>query len=365
MNFIKLCEGLDFSKALSQINSNMWHSDTYLRDYPQGPFGETDSIICRFPPKTVKETMEELKKHYKNFDQHENEWLPIIKDLPEIENLVFFLMSQVRGTRLGRVIINRVKPGGHIFPHEDTPVHAQYWSRFHIVLKALPGVEFTCGDSKVEMLSGEIWYFRNDLMHSVTNNSAEERIHIVVDIKTQLEKPKKDQPEFTEANGIPVAPKTYPSGISYNVEKLGNVLQELLPFVPLHWGELGLTKEDVPVDMDWDRYLELEKDNKLHLVTVRHNGHVIGYQFTFVGGHFHYKSTIHGMVDLYYILPQFRKGMVGVKMFNFAEEELKKIGVKKIITGCKAVIPGLDHTKLFEHMGYTKSDYQFIKIIAT
>jgi GNAT superfamily N-acetyltransferase len=363
-NFIKLAEGINFSEALNQINDTMWHSDTYLRDYPQGPFGETDSIICRFPPISVKETEKELRKHITTFDQHECEWKSIIKDLPAVENLVFFLMSQVRGTRLGRVIINRVKAGGEIYPHEDTPAHARYWSRFHIVLKAKSGVDFTCGDEQIQMLTGEIWYFRNDLMHSVVNNSDEDRIHLVVDIKTPLEKPVAEGATFNHENGLPTKSKAvYNEGFSYQVEQLHDVIEELKPFAPLHWSELGLTKDNVPLDMDWERYLDLEDNDKLHLVTVRHNGHVIGYQFTFVGGHFHYKSTKHGLVDLYYLLPQFRKGKVGVELFKFAEAELKKIGVVKIITGCKAKLPGLDHTKLFEHLGYELSDYQFIKII--
>jgi N-acetylglutamate synthase-like GNAT family acetyltransferase len=66
------------------------------------------------------------------------------------------------------------------------------------------------------------------------------------------------------------------------------------------------------------------------------------------------------MVDLYYLLPEHRKGITGVKLFKNAEADLKELGVKKIYTGCKL---HLDHTKLFEFLGYTKSDYQFIKLI--
>jgi hypothetical protein len=365
-NFIRLAEGMDFSEALAQIDDKMWHSDTYLRDYPQGPFGETDSIICRFPPISVLETEKELKKHFSKFDQHECEWKEVAKDLPIVKNLAMWLMAEVRGTRLGRVIVNRIHPGGRIFRHADTPVHAQYWSRFHIVLQASQGVNFWCEGETVQMRTGEVWYFRNDLEHEVSNESKDERIHIVVDIKTELEKPKNTNMAFEAYNGIPVEVKTQPvyaKGVSYQVEKLKDVIEELKPFAPLHWGELGLTKDDVPLDMDWDRYLDLESDDRLHLVVVRMDGHVIGYQFTFVGGHFHYKSTLHGIVDLYYLLPQFRKGKVGIDMFKYAESELKKVGVVKVITGCKACIPGLDHSKLFEHLGYTLSDYQFIKIL--
>lgn len=162
----------------------VWKADTYLRDYPQGPFGNTESIILRFPSRSVHETEEALRKHEANFDQHENIDQPVFKSLPEARPLVFNLMAAVQGERLGRVMINKLNPGGEIYPHADTPVHAEYWDRFHIVLQSAPGSNFRCGDETVHMRTGECWWFNNRLEHQVINNSAEERIHMIVDIRT-------------------------------------------------------------------------------------------------------------------------------------------------------------------------------------
>lgn len=164
-------------------NPELWKEDTYLRDYPQGPFGEIDSIMLRFPVKSVKETEEEVLKHFSEYDQHECINYPAWRELPEARPLVMALMAYVGGTRLGRVMINRIKPGGQIFPHRDTPVHAEYWSRHHICLQASPGVVFECEGEKVFMAPGETWYFDNSLMHSVVNNSNTDRISMVVDIR--------------------------------------------------------------------------------------------------------------------------------------------------------------------------------------
>lgn len=185
-NFVKLGE-VDTLVALGSIKDEMWHSDTYLRDYPQGPFGETDSIILRFPPRTVHETEAELAKAVVTIDEHENVWLPVSEQLPEIKRLVFDLARMVESTRIGRVIINRILPGGQIFRHADTPSHANYWSRYHIVLHALPGVKFYCGEDgqeeMVEMVTNEVWFFRNELPHEVINESADPRLHLVIDLK--------------------------------------------------------------------------------------------------------------------------------------------------------------------------------------
>lgn len=164
--------------------SDVWKEDTYLRDYPQGPFGDCESIILRFPPRSVHETEEALKDHLSKVDQHENVDQPIFKQLPEARPLIFGLMSFVQGERLGRVMINKIKPGGRIFPHADTPAHAEYWDRFHIVLASSPGVNFVCGEEQVYMEVGSCWWFNNKLTHEVVNNSGQDRIHMIVDIRT-------------------------------------------------------------------------------------------------------------------------------------------------------------------------------------
>lgn len=162
----------------------VWKEDTYLRDYPQGPFGQTESIILRFPPRTVHETEEALAAHLANFDQHENVDQPVFKQLPEARPMIFGLMAAVQGERLGRCMINKLAPGGVVFPHADTPVHAEYWDRYHVVLQSQPGGVFRVEDERVEMRTGDVWWFNNRVEHEVINNSADFRIHLIVDIRT-------------------------------------------------------------------------------------------------------------------------------------------------------------------------------------
>lgn len=185
-HFQQIGAGIDVVPLLTAIKRRpeLWREDTYLRDYPQGPFGDTETIMLRFPVKSVHETEEALAKHAANFDQHENIDYPAYKLLTEARPLVMNLMAYVGGERLGRVMINSLRPGGRIFPHADTESHADYYSRFHIVLQSLPGVSFRAGDETIRMQTGEIWWFNNKEVHEVVNNSADDRIHMVVDIRT-------------------------------------------------------------------------------------------------------------------------------------------------------------------------------------
>lgn len=158
---------------------DLWKSDTYLRDYPQGPFGDTETIFLRFPPCSVSE----LERGER--DQHECVWMDGWLKLPAAREIVFGLMAKVQGERLGRVMINKLRPGGHIYRHADTPVHADYWDRYHVVLQSGPGAGFFCGGEIIHMPQGQIWWFQNALEHEVENNSADDRIHMIIDIRTQ------------------------------------------------------------------------------------------------------------------------------------------------------------------------------------
>lgn len=185
-NFQRIGNGLDVLPLLLALKRRpeLWREDTYLRDYPQGPFGDTETVMLRFPLKSVKETEAEVQDHLSRYDPHESIDYPAYKLLPEARALVMNLMHYVGGERLGRVMVNSLAPGGRIYPHADTPLHADYYTRFHIVLQSQPGVLFRAGDEQVFMATGEVWWFDNKLEHEVINNSADDRIHMVVDIRT-------------------------------------------------------------------------------------------------------------------------------------------------------------------------------------
>lgn len=189
MNF-QILPGVDPIKVLMRIKQNpeLWKEDTFLRDYPQGPFSEVESIMLRFPEKRVFEQEEDVERYKRGehfFDQHECIDYPAYAILEEARPLVMGLMAYVQGERLGRVMINKIAPGGRIYPHADTPEHTDYYTRFHIVLQSGAGCYITSGDEQLEMRSGSVFWFNNKLEHEVVNNSNTDRISMVIDIKVR------------------------------------------------------------------------------------------------------------------------------------------------------------------------------------
>lgn len=191
-NFLRIATGVNVTPLMLALarRPELWTEDTFLRHYPQGPFGQIDSVMLRFPQKIVfdGEDQEEKLALYKQnmlpgFDQHESIDYPAYALLPEARAIVMNVFAAVAGERLGRVMVNRIAPGGRIFPHADTPEHADYFRRFHVVLQSEPGVIFRAGDEQTYWETGSVFWFNNKLDHEVINNSAVDRIHMVIDAK--------------------------------------------------------------------------------------------------------------------------------------------------------------------------------------
>ena len=189
-NFLKLAEGLDVVPAMAEIyrQPHLWNQ------FPVRTFHE----------QSAHRTLDDIVLRYNRFDEGDDfvdkvcasievENYPALAALPYCHGLIMWLMARVRGEHLGRVFISRIKPGGSIASHNDriAPaeeafpdriVPARYYDRHHIVLQSAPGTEFECGGERVYMAPGEMWWFNNQVDHSVTNNSRLDRVHMILDI---------------------------------------------------------------------------------------------------------------------------------------------------------------------------------------
>lgn len=147
--------------------------------------------------------------------------------------------------------------------------------------------------------------------------------------------------------------------IAYAEEDPTAFFRELAPILPIHYEELCVTK-DFPLDPDYAAYDRMQKAGMLRAITCRSDGELVGYIIFFVHPHIHYKSCVTAFEDLYYVKKEFRKGRVGIKLFQFAESVLKGTGVHRIIMHTKI---HMDNSRLFEYLGYKNSDKLFTKLL--
>ena len=175
-NFQLLHQGLDIVPAMNQlIRSGNWNQNTLRTTHEDSPHQQVDDIWLRF---------NEVDDESKVVNDDESINYPSMWLLTEARKMVFWLFGRVEGERLGRCLITRLCPGEKIALHADMGSPAEYYERYHIVLQGLAGSVFKCGDESVQMRTGEVWWFDNIQEHEVINNSADDRIHLIVDIRT-------------------------------------------------------------------------------------------------------------------------------------------------------------------------------------
>lgn len=148
--------------------------------------------------------------------------------------------------------------------------------------------------------------------------------------------------------------------ITYQVEDIDSVREEMEPLTILHWAELAGDVEDIALDFDWELYTNLQALGKIMFTTVRDDGDLVGYHCSLVSNHMHYKSTLHGIVDFFWIHPEFRRGFIGINLLKFVEQQLRNLGVRKIIMSSKNK---LDTSALLKRLGYDQSERIFTKLL--
>jgi len=149
------------------------------------------------------------------------------------------------------------------------------------------------------------------------------------------------------------------SVLSYHDEDGLLFIEELKELFPAHYDELCVTK-DFPLQPDYEAYKRLSQAGMLRCINCRIDKEIVGYIVFIIHPHLHYMSCMTAFEDIYFIKKEYRKGRVGIKLFQYAESVLKGIGVNRIIMHTKV---HLDHSRLFEYLGYKHTDKLFTKIL--
>jgi len=151
---------------------------------------------------------------------------------------------------------------------------------------------------------------------------------------------------------------------TYCVEPLSTARPELEELLPAHWQEIARDRENPKFHLkpDWNSYHSLEAAGQFFMMVCRVDGRMVGYLIGFVSPQLHYVDSLAFRADIYFVLPEFRKGRIGIELFRQAEQTLRRRGVDKIYLGTKCR-EDLDRSKLFERLGYERIEFVFAKVL--
>jgi GNAT superfamily N-acetyltransferase len=123
--------------------------------------------------------------------------------------------------------------------------------------------------------------------------------------------------------------------ITAQIEELADCLEEMKEIFPLHWQEIAIFKDKMPLDPQYPLYWLREQHGELVMPVLRCDGKIIGYWPTFVAPGMHYKSTLTATTDILYVHPDHRGNGAGKLLFDCLKAELKRRGAKIWYAGSK------------------------------
>lgn len=127
-----------------------------------------------------------------------------------------------------------------------------------------------------------------------------------------------------------------------------------------HYDEIAVQKDRMEMKPDVAGYMALEAAGRLQILTVRDDGRMVGYLLTVIRPHLHYANVLSGFEDAYFLSKTHRRGMTGVKLIREGIRYMRAVGVQKAFFMTKA---SLDMGRIFERLGFTKSDIVYSKWI--
>ena len=138
--------------------------------------------------------------------------------------------------------------------------------------------------------------------------------------------------------------------IKFACESFKETLPEFQYLLPIHYLDLALNKDKVPLQPQFNIYFEREDSGNLIFVTARNDeNQIIGYFIGFVAPGLHYKTCLTCHMDIFYIHKDYRKGRLGIKLFQFVEKELKNRKVQRWFVGSKI---HADVSSLFKYLKF-------------
>ncbi len=141
--------------------------------------------------------------------------------------------------------------------------------------------------------------------------------------------------------------------LTAHVEPLMSQIEEMKALFPLHYEELALNQDKVPLSPQWHVYEQREERGETVYVTLREEGALLGYIVMFVAPGLHYETCLTAHMDILFVRPDRRDAAAkGVfLMMDTLEAELRRRGVKRWFMGTKL---HKDIGAIFKRRGFTQ-----------
>lgn len=169
----------NLKKLIENLNEE-WNENSERQEKTFSQKNTKSITIVQFPLNWIPEKM---NTHQEGLTE---EYDPKIvfsnKEIVSEINLIIKSLEEKLDGKVGRVLLTKLLAGKNIFKHKDYQKYLVLNNRCHIPIITNDRVAFAVGDETLNMKVGECWEINNSRIHSVTNSSDEDRVHLIVDI---------------------------------------------------------------------------------------------------------------------------------------------------------------------------------------
>ena len=166
------------------------------------------------------------------------------------------------------------------------------------------------------------------------------------------------QPNREDAINIEDIPAEEYQDFLILVERIEDVLEEIKPLHAAHWSETETYRHGVQLNPDYAYMVNAERSGRFILFTVRHEGLLVGNCMMYLSRSTHTQKWV-AEEDTIFILPEYRKGRLGVRLIRYVEDVLRNMGITEIRITVKTVNTV---AKLMMRMGYAHTGNQLTKV---
>lgn len=149
-------------------------------------------------------------------------------------------------------------------------------------------------------------------------------------------------------------------GFLFRAERFDDVLPELHALHEQHFAETEIHRIGFGMNPDYDYMREMERQGKMVQFTAREieTGKLVGNIRMYIQASVH-TGNLYASEDTFFVLPEYRKGFMALRFWQFMEEAVRTIGVVEIRTDSKVI--NKVH-RLNEYCGYKHVANKYVKI---
>jgi hypothetical protein len=148
-------------------------------------------------------------------------------------------------------------------------------------------------------------------------------------------------------------------GFTFQAERLRNILDDMHLLHKEHFKETEVHRLGFGLKPNYDYMLEMERRGKMLQFTTRtDDGDLVGNIRMYLGESMH-TGTLYATEDTYFVLPEYRKGFMALRFWQFMEGAVQSLGVREIRTDSKVINKV---NRLNDYCGYTHVANKYVKV---